>query len=125
MISQIKKLYLLLVILPGFAWGEVQVTDIEFAALPGEQFEIKLLFSEKPPQPKAYEISNPARLILDFPGVGSRLAEKKYTPKIEIPKAVTAKRDRSKSNSDPAIEPQTPKAQAASNHIGRPSIRAR
>ena len=79
MISRIKKLYLLLVILPGFAWGEVQVTDIEFAALPGEQFEIKLLFSEKPPQPKAYEISNPARLILDFPGVGSRLAEKKYT----------------------------------------------
>ena len=78
MISRIKKLYLFLVILPGFAWGEVQVTDIEFASLPGEQFEIKLLFSEKPPQPKAYEISKPARLILDFPGVGSSLAEKKY-----------------------------------------------
>ncbi|MDG1818889.1 MAG: type IV pilus secretin PilQ [Porticoccaceae bacterium] len=78
MISRIKNWYLLLVILPGFAWGEVQVTDIEFASLPGEQFEIKLLFSEKPPQPKAYEISKPARLILDFPGVGSSLSEKKY-----------------------------------------------
>ena len=79
MISQMRKLYLLLVILPGFAWGEVQLTDVEFAPFPGEQFEIKLLFSEKPPQPKTYEISNPARLILDFPGVGSSLAEKKYT----------------------------------------------
>jgi type IV pilus assembly protein PilQ len=78
MISRIKNLYLLLVILPVFAWGEPQVTDIEFASLPGEQFEIKLQFSEKPPQPKAYEISKPARLILDFPGVGSSLAEKKY-----------------------------------------------
>jgi type IV pilus assembly protein PilQ len=78
MMSRIKNLYLLLVILPGFAWGEVKVTDIEFASLPGEQFEIRLLFSENPPQPKAYEISNPARLILDFPGVGSSLAEKKY-----------------------------------------------
>ena len=78
MISRIKKLYLFLVILPAFAWGEVQVTDIEFASLPGEQFEIKLQFSEKPPQPKVYEISKPARLILDFPGVGSSLSEKKY-----------------------------------------------
>jgi len=85
MISRIKKLYLLLVILPGFAWGEVQVTDIEFAALPGEQFEIKLLFSEKPPQPKAYEISNPARLILDFPGVGSRLAKKNIRWDLKMP----------------------------------------
>jgi type IV pilus assembly protein PilQ len=78
MISRIKKLYLFLVILPMVAWGEVQITDIEFASLPGEQFEIKLLFTEKPPQPKAYEISKPARLILDFPGVGSSLAKKKY-----------------------------------------------
>jgi len=78
MISRIKNLYLLLVMLPVFAWGEVQVTDIEFASLPGEQFEIILQFSESPPQPKAYEISVPARLILDFPGVGSSLTEKKY-----------------------------------------------
>ena len=78
MIKRIKSLYFLLVILPVFAWGETQVSDIEFASLPGEQFEIKLLFTDKPPRPKAYEISNPARLILDFPRVGSSLAEKRY-----------------------------------------------
>lgn len=78
MIKRIKSLFLLLVILPVFAWGEAKVTDIEFASLPGEQFEIKLLFTEKPPRPKAYEISKPARLILDFPGVGSSLTQKKY-----------------------------------------------
>lgn len=78
MIKRIKSLFLLLVILPVFAWGETKVTDIEFASLPGEQFEIKLLFTEKPPRPKAYEISKPARLILDFPGVSSSLSEKRY-----------------------------------------------
>jgi type IV pilus assembly protein PilQ len=86
MMSRIKNLYLLLLILPGFAWGEVQVTDIEFASLPGEQFEIVLQFSENPPQPKAYEISKPARLILDFPGVGSSLTEKKYALGFEAAK---------------------------------------
>ena len=47
MIKRIKSLYLLLVILPVFAWGETQVSDIEFASLPGEQFEIKLLFTDE------------------------------------------------------------------------------
>ena len=79
MISKIKRnLYVLLAILPTLAWGEVQVKDIEFASLPGDQFEIKLMFSDTPPAPKTYEIGNPARVVMDFPGVGSALSQKKY-----------------------------------------------
>jgi len=79
MISKIKRnLYVLSAILPTLAWGEVQVKDIQFASLPGDQFEIKLMFSGTPPAPKTYEIGNPARVVMDFPGVGSALSQKKY-----------------------------------------------
>ena len=79
MISKIKRnLYVLLAILSTLAWGEVQVKDIQFASLPGDQFEIKLMFSGTPPAPKTYEIGNPARVVMDFPGVGSALSQKKY-----------------------------------------------
>ena len=79
MISRIKRnIYFLLALLPGLAGAATQVTDIEFASLQGDQFEIRLQFSEQPPQANAYEIGNPARLVVDFPGVESSLPQKKY-----------------------------------------------
>ena len=79
MISRIKcNMYFLLALLPGLAGAATQVTDIEFASLQGDQFEIRLQFSEQPPQANAYEIGNPARLVVDFPGVESSLPQKKY-----------------------------------------------
>ena len=79
MISRIKcNIYFLLALLPGLAGAATQVTDIEFASLQGGQFEIRLQFSEQPPQANAYEIGNPARLVVDFPGVESSLPQKKY-----------------------------------------------
>lgn len=79
MISRIKcNIYFLLALLPGLAGAATQVTDIEFASLQGDQFEIRLQFSEQPPQANAYEIGNPARLVVDFPGVESSLPQKKY-----------------------------------------------
>ena len=79
MISRIKRnIYFLLALLPGLAGAATQVTDIEFASLQGDQFEIRLQFSEQPPKANAYEIGNPARLVVDFPGVESSLPQKKY-----------------------------------------------
>lgn len=88
MISRVKQMvrqcwYLPVLALSGFSWGETQVTDIDFASLPGDQFEITLSFSEQPPEPQAYEIDSPARLVLDFPGVESALAQKKYALSFE------------------------------------------
>jgi type IV pilus assembly protein PilQ len=86
MISKIKRnLYVLLAILPTLAWGEVQVKDIQFASLPGDQFEIKLMFSGTPPAPKTYEIGNPARVVMDFPGVGSALSQKNMRSALKMP----------------------------------------
>lgn len=79
MMSRIKRnMYFVLALLPCFSWAANQITDIEFMSLQGEEFEIRLQFSDEPPQANAYEISNPARLIVDFPNVESNLAQKKY-----------------------------------------------
>ena len=88
MISRLKHcLYLSLLAVSGLLYGSIiwatEVTDIDFASLPGDQFEITLGFSEEPPEPKAYEIATPARLVLDFPGVQSALDKKKYTLSFE------------------------------------------
>ncbi|MGX4676112.1 type IV pilus secretin PilQ [SAR92 clade bacterium H246] len=81
MISRVKCCFLMLS-LYCFSWSAVavdnRVTDIDFTSLSSDQFEISLQFSQRPPQPKSYEIAEPARLVLDFADVQSQLAKKKY-----------------------------------------------
>ena len=81
MISRVKCCFLMLS-LYCFSWSAAavdnRVTDIDFTSLSSDQFEISLQFSQRPPQPKSYEIAEPARLVLDFADVQSQLAKKKY-----------------------------------------------
>jgi type IV pilus assembly protein PilQ len=80
-------LYWSLLAVSGLLYGAnlwaIEVTDIDFASLPGDQFEITLGFSQTPPEPQSYEIARPARLVLDFPDVGSALDKKKYALSFE------------------------------------------
>ena len=81
MISRVKCCFLMLS-LYCFSWSAAaidnRVTDIDFTSLSSDQFEISLQFSQRPPQPKSYDIAEPARLVLDFADVQSQLAKKKY-----------------------------------------------
>jgi type IV pilus assembly protein PilQ len=81
MISRVKCCFLMLS-LYCFSWSAAaidnRVTDIDFTSLSSDQFEISLQFSQRPPQPKSYEIAEPARLVLDFADMQSQLAKKKY-----------------------------------------------
>lgn len=54
------------------------VEDISFSSLPGDKFEVRLTFSEAPPTPEDYAIQDPARIVVDFPGVDSLLTENRY-----------------------------------------------
>jgi type IV pilus assembly protein PilQ len=56
-----------------------EVTDIEFSSRPGSKFEVRLEFSETPPDMKAYTIEKPARLAIDFPGATSGLDQKRFS----------------------------------------------
>ena len=81
MISRLKQCVYWCLLAPA-VWastaGATAVQDIEFQALPDDRFAIRLQFSERPPKPSAYEIAQPARLVLDFAQVHSELEKKKY-----------------------------------------------
>jgi len=55
------------------------VQDIEFSSRPGSKFEVRVEFSETPPDFKSYAIEKPARIALDFPGATSSLEQKRYS----------------------------------------------
>jgi type IV pilus assembly protein PilQ len=60
------------------AQAEPAITDIEFSSRPGSKFEVRLDFSETPPDLKAYTIEKPARIAVDFPGTTSSLERKRF-----------------------------------------------
>ncbi|MEM9624309.1 MAG: AMIN domain-containing protein, partial [Pseudomonadota bacterium] len=52
--------------------------SIEFSSLPGDRTEIRMEFDGTPPEPNGYTIEQPARIVLDLPGVESALSEKHH-----------------------------------------------
>ncbi|WIO75012.1 type IV pilus secretin PilQ [Porticoccaceae bacterium LTM1] len=61
----------------------VKLENIEFAALSGDRFQVLATFSDTPPEPTGYTIDNPARIVIDMPGVESALDEKKHALSFE------------------------------------------
>lgn len=66
-----------LVVLAAPAWSAV-IQDISFASLPGDKTEIRFEFDGTPSDPSGYTIEQPARIVLDMPGVTSGLAKKHH-----------------------------------------------
>lgn len=56
----------------------VTLQSVGFNALPGDQTEIRLQFDAPPPAPTSYTIEQPARIVIDLPGVGSALTQKHH-----------------------------------------------
>ncbi len=59
------------------AWA-VSMEAIEFSSLPGDKTEIRMQFDGTPPNPNGYTIEQPARIVLDLPGVVSGLDQKHH-----------------------------------------------
>jgi type IV pilus assembly protein PilQ len=72
-----NKILMVLCALSPLSWGST-LNDIKFAELPGERFEVRMSFSDAPPEPKGYTIEKPARVVLDFPDVVSSLKERRF-----------------------------------------------
>lgn len=68
-------LAVLAIALPGWA---ANIDSVEFSSLPGDKTEIRLHFDGPPPEPTGYTIEQPARIVLDMPGVMSNLEEKHH-----------------------------------------------
>ena len=48
------------------AAAQVTMTNVVPMQMPGQGTEIRVMFNGLPPQPQAYQVENPSRLILDF-----------------------------------------------------------
>ena len=48
------------------ASAQVSVTNIVPMQIPGQGTEIRVMFNGLPPQPQAYQLDQPSRLVLDF-----------------------------------------------------------
>ncbi|NIP16337.1 MAG: type IV pilus secretin PilQ [Pseudomonadales bacterium] len=59
------------------AWS-VTMESVEFSSLPGDKTEIRMTFDGTPPEPTGYTIEQPARIVLDMPGVESALEDKHH-----------------------------------------------
>ena len=66
-------------LLAGAVHATATIEGIEFSARPGSKFEIRLDFSEAPPEMKSYTIEKPARIAIDFPDTVSGLERKRYS----------------------------------------------
>ncbi|WP_444906627.1 type IV pilus secretin PilQ [Microbulbifer sp. SSSA008] len=80
LIARVQLLLLGLLLFPVNSSAQVnQLNDIQFAELPGSRVQLRLTFSDVPPEPTGYTIEQPARIVLDFAGVESALPQKKYS----------------------------------------------
>lgn len=72
-----NKILLVLCLLSPFSWANT-ISAFNTAELPGERFEVRVQFSDTPPDPKGYTIEKPARIVLDFPDSISELKDRRF-----------------------------------------------
>ncbi|MEX1033286.1 MAG: type IV pilus secretin PilQ family protein [Cellvibrionaceae bacterium] len=76
-----RKMHLLGLLCLGLGAGPIAANtldDVRFSTLPGDRFEVRMQFSEAPPEPEGYTIERPARIVLDFPDVRSALSTNRF-----------------------------------------------
>jgi type IV pilus assembly protein PilQ len=64
------------------AAGHNAITNVLYAKLPGNRVQLTLKMAQTPSEPRAFTISNPARISLDFPNTVPHLAKKSIPVKI-------------------------------------------
>ncbi|MDZ7751389.1 MAG: type IV pilus secretin PilQ [Gammaproteobacteria bacterium] len=74
----------------GMAAMAQTLDDISFVELSGERVQVKLQLSEAGPEPLSFSVDNPARVALDFPGVGLNLERKSQTIGVGMARSITA-----------------------------------
>lgn len=63
-------------VMPAYAADQVMLTGINTVPLSNNETELRLAFSGTPPNPQAYQLDKPARLVVDLPNAKSSLASR-------------------------------------------------
>ncbi len=64
------------VIMPAYAADQVTLTGINTVPLSNNETELRLSFNGTPPNPQAYQLDKPSRLVVDLPNAKSSLASR-------------------------------------------------
>ena len=64
------------VVMPAYAADQVMLTGINTVPLSNNETELRLAFNGTPPNPQAYQLDKPARLVVDLPNAKSSLASR-------------------------------------------------
>jgi type IV pilus assembly protein PilQ len=63
-------------VVPAYAADQLTLTGVNSVPLANNETELRLAFDGTPPNPQAYQLDKPARLIIDLPHVKSGLASR-------------------------------------------------
>ncbi|HEY5646547.1 MAG TPA: type IV pilus secretin PilQ family protein [Pseudomonadales bacterium] len=74
----LRPLFAVAMLMGALSSWAASIDSVEFSSLPGDKTEIRLHFDGPPPEPTGYTIEQPARIVLDMPGVTSKLDEKHH-----------------------------------------------
>lgn len=64
------------VVMPAYAADQVTLTAINTVPLSNNETELRLAFNGTPPNPQAYQLDKPSRLVVDLPNAKSSLASR-------------------------------------------------
>lgn len=64
------------VVMPAYAADQVMLTGVNTVPLANSETELRLAFNGTPPNPQAYQLDKPARLVVDLPNAKSGLASR-------------------------------------------------
>lgn len=64
------------VVMPAYAADQVTLTGINTVPLSNNETELRLAFNGTPPNPQAYQLDKPSRLVVDLPNAKSSLASR-------------------------------------------------
>lgn len=75
----------------GLAWADGgNLERIDYLVLPGNHVQLKLSFDREVTEPAVFNTDQPARVVLDFPGMASRLTSKSQRIHVGLVQSVTA-----------------------------------
>jgi type IV pilus assembly protein PilQ len=78
----------------GWAWAlpalAQTLDEVKFSSLAGDRVQVKMTLSQPVAEPLTFAVDNPARIALDFAGVGLNLAEKTQTVGVGMARSITA-----------------------------------
>ncbi len=83
------------------ASAQVSMTNIVPMQIAGQGTEIRVMFNGLPPQPQAYQLENPSRLILDFDKAQQGLKQSKISVATNEASSVDVTSDDQRSRFEP------------------------